>query len=131
MKIKQTTFYALRAIRRIYVEDKPVITSTVIAEKEELSQGVLLRLLRTLNHAGILEVHQGRGTICGGFSLVKKIDEITLLEVIDVMEHIDICSHLGEEFQIKEKQLFNKCEQINKHLREELSKYTIRDLFEL
>lgn len=131
MKIKQTTFYVLKAIRRMYLEDSAIVTSTVIAEKEQISQGVTLRLLRRLEHAGFLHVHQGRGNSGGGFSLAKNIDEITLLDIVDLMEKVDICENLDEKSKREESTLFCKCIQINEHMKEELSKYTIQDLFEL
>ena len=128
MKIKQTTFYALQAIRKIYLEEQRIVTSKAIADQEGMSQGVLLKQLRTLANSGILCAHQGRGAVCGGFSLIKSIDDITLLDVIDVMEHVDICANLDEE---KDSHLFHSCYRINDSLREEFSKYTIRDLYGL
>ena len=131
MKIKQTTFYALLAIRRIYVENREIVTSKLISEKEGISQGVLLRILRSLDNAGIVQAHQGRGTAYGGFSLARNIDEITLLDVVNTMEKVDICIKLSEKDRKNEKELFLKCSQINERLKEELSKYTVRELFEL
>jgi len=131
MKIKQTTFYALKAIRRIYLENEEILTSNIIAEKEKLSQGVLLRLLRILDRAGILCVHQGRGIVSGGFSLAKSIDEITLLDVVKVVEDVDICKNLDEAVGRQDALLFDHCREINNHIQEEFSRYTIRDLFGL
>jgi len=131
MKIKQTTFYAVRAINRIYLENGSVVTSNVIAEKEGVSQGVLIRLLRMLNQAGIVNAHQGRGAICGGFSLAKNIDEITLLDVVEVTEGVDICINFDSKVQEDDSELLRKCSQINDQIKKEFSRYTIRDLFEL
>jgi len=129
MRINQTTFLALRAIYRIHLERDDVVTSKTMAQKEEVSQGVLIKTLRILNSTGILSSHQGRGLICGGFSLNKSIDEITLLEIIDAMEGIDICSGLSLDLRTKEKRLYHQCKSINNCFREEFSRYTIRDLF--
>jgi len=131
LKIKKTTFYALQIIRRIYLEENKVVTSKFIAEKENLSQGVVHRVLRTLGGAGMMKAHQGRGMISGGFSMIKKIDEITLLDVVDSMENVDICHTIDEESREKESTLFDKCDLVNEHLKAELSKYTVRDLFGL
>jgi len=131
MKIRQTTFYALKAVHRIHVEEGDIITSNMIAEKEGFSQGVVLRILRTLVNVGILEAHQGRGRICGGFSLKKPIDKITLFDIISVMENIDICSNLDEKSKTEENKLFCSLNQINQHIKDEFSKYTLRNLFEL
>jgi len=40
LKIKKTTFYALKVIYRIHLEDKAVVTSNEIAEKEHLPYGL-------------------------------------------------------------------------------------------
>ena len=128
MKINQTTFYALQALKRISLEKGKITTSSTIAQKEGIPQGVLLKQLRILASAGILCAHHGRGAISGGFSLIKSIDDITFLDVVDIMEHVDICTNLDEE---KDSPLFHTCSQINDSLRKEFSKYTIRDLYGL
>jgi len=130
MKIKQTTFCAMRILWRIYQESKEVITSKEIAEKEEISTGVTLKILRELSRAGILHVHQGRGQICGGFSLAKSIDDIKMVNIIVVMEGLDIGVNLNEDSRGKEKILDRACDQINEHLEELFSRYSIRHLFE-
>jgi len=124
LRIKKTTFYALKVIYRIHLEDKAVVTSSEIAEKEHLSQGVLLRVMQQLRSAGILSVYQGRGAVSGGFQLNRPIDDITLMDVVDVMETIDICENLGEDDV-----LLHVCRQINEHLKEEFAKYSLRDVF--
>lgn len=130
MKIKQSTFHALRILYRIHREEERVITSKEIAETEEISQGVIIKIARVLVQDGMLCAHQGRGQICGGFSLQKSIDEITMAEVMKVMEGIDICSKLDEISRKKGTLLFQACSQMNTDLEELFSKYTIRDLFE-
>jgi len=47
MNIKQTTLDAFRIIGRLHKTQDRVVTSREIAEKEELSQGVILRILGT------------------------------------------------------------------------------------
>lgn len=131
MKIKQTTFFALRAIRRIYLEDETIATSTKIAEEEGVSQGVLIRILRMLVKEGILNVHQGRGRISGGFSLNKDIKEITLLDILESLEGVDITINLDAKTREKDKQLYNQINRINDVIKEEFAKYRICDLFNL
>lgn len=95
-----------------------------------MSQGVLLRTLRMLGNGGVLEVFQGRGSVCGGFSLRRGIDEITMLDVISIMQPIDMCKNLDEEYKNEDSPLFSACSQIGDHLKAEFDGYTIRDLFE-
>ena len=107
-----------------------MVTSKEIAEKEALSQGVVLRILRELSHAGMVHAHQGRGQKCGGFSLAKSIDEITMVDVIVVLEGLDIGANLDEASREKAEVLDLACERINFYLRKMLSGYSIRCLFE-
>jgi len=115
----------------IYLEKEQVITSNCIAKSEGISQGVVIKILRMLSKEGILNVYRGSGSVCGGFSLNKSIDEISLLEIVEIMEGVNICENLDKELEEKENRLFLRCSQINEHFRIELSKYTIRELFEL
>lgn len=130
MKIKQTTLDTFRIIERLHITQNEIVTSREIAEKEEISQGVLLRIMRSLGRAGIVSAHQGRGGVSGGFSLAKSVDEITFLEVVEVMEGVDICAKLNVPSRRKERQMFLTCSRMNEELEKLLSKYTVRDLFE-
>jgi len=53
VKIKQSTLYGIRILCRIHKEKSKVVTSKKIAEKEEISQGMIFRILRELSHAGM------------------------------------------------------------------------------
>lgn len=130
MRINQTTFCALRILYRIHREEEEVITSKEIAEKEEISQGVTLKILRDLSYAGIVQVYQGRGKICGGFSLAKSIDDITMADILMTLEGMDISVNLDEASCEKAATLLQACDQINEYLRDLFSKYSIRHLFE-
>lgn len=130
MKIKQTTFYAMRILCRIYKEQNKVVTSKEIAEKEETSQGVTLKILRKLSQAGIVQAHQGRGQSCGGFSLTRSIEHITMADVIVALEGMDISENLDRDFREKAKALNRMCDQINEYLGKLFSDYSIRDLLE-
>jgi len=129
MKIKLTTFYALQAIHKIYKTQEEVVTSNKIAQDTGISQGVLLKLLRGLDKADILKAHQGRGNVSGGFSLNRNIDNITLLEIIDIFEGVDIRKNLEGDLRMDSEQLCGSLNEINENIREELSKYTVQDLF--
>lgn len=131
MKINQSTFYAMKILYRIHSEDDRVVTSKKIAEKEEISPGVTLRILRELTKAGFLCVHQGRGQVCGGFSLVKSIDDITMADVIETLEGMDINSSREIGIRDMEEPLYQRCSRINDRLKELFSGYTIRRLFEI
>lgn len=129
MKIKQSTFYAFRILCRLDKEKNRVVTSKTIAEEEALSQGMTLKILQIMGHGGIVYSHQGRDEISGGFSLAKSIDNITVFDVVRVLEGADICENLDRAFDSKEEQIFSQCSQINEEVEKLLSKYTIRSLF--
>jgi len=46
------------------------------------------------------------------------------------MEGVDICRHLTE-CEKKEIELLDECNEVNEHLKEEFSKYAMRELFGL
>jgi len=130
MKIKQSTFYAFRILYRLYKGKGRVVTSREVAEKEELSPGVILKILRIMGQNGIVCAHQGRGEAGGGFSLEKNIDEITFLEIVKIMEGVDLCANMDAASRQKEMQMFWTSSRINEELEKLLSNYTARDLFE-
>jgi len=86
MKINMATDYAFRIIRVIYFADDAVVTSKYISERENISQGVTMKVLKILRENNIVESHQGRGKYVGGFSLRANIKELTLYDVLIVME---------------------------------------------
>jgi len=130
MKLKQTTFYALKILYRFHLESNRIVTSNTIANKENLSHGVVLRVLQKLRKEGFLYVYQGRGAVSGGFSLAKSIDDITLLDIVEGMEKIDIYKYLASDDMKRGNTLSNKILQLNDDVKNEFSKYTIRELFE-
>lgn len=86
MKINRMTEYALRIIRAISESPTELMTSEEIAEKENLTPGIILKIMRILRQEGVVCSHRGRGKIAGGFTLNMSLDEITLLSVIELME---------------------------------------------
>ena len=54
MKINQSTFYALRILYRLDEVKDRVVTSMEIAEKENYSAGMILKLLRKMGQDGIV-----------------------------------------------------------------------------
>lgn len=118
----------MRILCRIHREGHKVVTSTKIAEKEGISSGVVLKLLRELSRAGIVNVHRGRGQHGGGFSLARSIDAITMADIIVALEGLDIGVNLKGDSH--EKVLEQICDRINGYLMKLLSNYSIRYLLE-
>jgi len=73
--------YAIRVVRSLAdLEKKSVKT---ICEHEQIPQFFAYKILKKLEHAGI--VHSHRGTY-GGYQLAKKLDDITLYKIVSVIE---------------------------------------------
>jgi Rrf2 family transcriptional regulator, cysteine metabolism repressor len=85
MKISTKGRYGLRAMLDLAThgtEGKPVYLSDV-AKREGLSEKYLEHIFGTLHKAGLVKALRGRK---GGYLLTKLPDEITLKEIITVLE---------------------------------------------
>lgn len=84
MKLNQATDYAFRAV--YYLAQLPkgqVVEARVIAEDEKIPTRFLLKILRLLTAAGIVESFRG---VSGGYKLAREPQEITLLDVVEAVE---------------------------------------------
>jgi Predicted transcriptional regulator len=86
MKINLMTDYAVRVICSVYENDRGMMTSNQISQKEEIPHGVLMKVLRVLRENGLVMSHQGRGEISGGYTLAKSLKEVTFLDIVEIME---------------------------------------------
>ena len=82
--ISQTAEYALRAIVYLADQDGPQTTHQ-IAQTTRVPAGYLSKVMQSLARAGL--VHSQRG-LHGGFTLLKKADELTVWEVVDAVDPI-------------------------------------------
>jgi Rrf2 family protein len=84
MKISQSVCYAIRATLHLAeVDDGRPVPCAKIAEAGDMPQRFLLQILRYLVQADILRSTRGAD---GGYRLIRPLDGITLLEVIDAVE---------------------------------------------
>ncbi|MDG2127868.1 MAG: Rrf2 family transcriptional regulator [Fuerstiella sp.] len=83
--ISQTVEYALRAITTIAQHEGQPCTAKKIAEITAVPLPYLSKLMQGLVRGGI--VHSQRG-LHGGFVLTKDPEDLTLLDVVDVVEPI-------------------------------------------
>lgn len=92
MKLNQATDYAFRAV--LYLSRLPwgeVVEARIIAEQEHIPMRFMLKILRMLTRAGIVESYRGVG---GGYALAKMPREITLRDVVEAVEgpvHVNRC----------------------------------------
>jgi len=84
MKISKKTQYALRAlIEFTHHHGRTPLLRRDIAQKQHIPLQFLEHILLTLKHAGLLASHRG---VRGGYSLIKQPREITLGQVIRMMD---------------------------------------------
>lgn len=84
MRLNQATDYAFRAV--LHLSRLPrgqVVEAKSIAESERIPIRFLLKILRLLTRAGIVESYRG---INGGYALARPPAEITMLDVIEAIE---------------------------------------------
>ncbi|HAK36758.1 MAG: Rrf2 family transcriptional regulator [Nitrospinaceae bacterium] len=77
--ISQTAEYALRAVVHLTAPTEKPLTTQEIAARTQVPESYLSKVLQSLGRAGILSSQR---RLHGGFSLAKKSDSLTLLEVI-------------------------------------------------
>lgn len=74
--------YGMRALVEIALSDKPT-SLKVISERQGISQHYLEQIIAVLRRAGIVESTRGA---YGGYRMARAVDEVTALEVVELME---------------------------------------------
>lgn len=82
----QTVEYALRAIVHLAQHSPSGRTTDQIAEATKVPKAYLGKVLQGLGRKGVVQSQRGIG---GGITLVKKPDELTILEVVDAVDPIE------------------------------------------
>ncbi|WP_078060272.1 Rrf2 family transcriptional regulator [Desulfotomaculum copahuensis] len=84
MRLNQATDYAFRAVLHLaQLPPGEVVEAQVIAGRECIPIRFLLKILRLLTKAGIVNSHRGVG---GGYALARSPEKITLLDVLTAVE---------------------------------------------
>ena len=84
MKFSTRATYGLRAIINLAEnQGKASLPLSVIAEKENISLGYLEKIFSKLKKAKIIKAERGAA---GGYKLVRKPEDIDILEVITALE---------------------------------------------
>ena len=81
----QTVEYALRAVAYLAYEAPHPRTTEQVAEATRVPPAYLSKVLQALSRGGIVKSQRGVG---GGVALVKRPDELTILEVVNAVEPI-------------------------------------------
>ncbi len=83
--ISQTAEYALRAVVFLAEHTQGRWTTQQIAEVTQVPTGYLAKVMQNLARAGVVDSQRG---VHGGFTLHKKPEQLTILEVIQAVDPI-------------------------------------------
>ena len=86
LRLNKMTDYAIRVVRAIYLSPDQVVTSVNISEQENIPLPILFKVLRILNTAGVVASRRGRGDKVGGYELLKDPSDLTLLDIVQVVQ---------------------------------------------
>lgn len=131
MKLKKTTDYAIRVV--LYLAEKnDICTAQDIAIKTDVPQNYLNKIIRKLRVAGLIISYQGMN---GGYKLIKKAEDVTLLDLIDEFEgmfHIeDTFASMRNSTTIKNMVfVIASVDEIFEKMRERFKQITIEHLLE-
>ena len=109
-----------------------MVTSVTISEQENIPLPILFKVLRILNEAGVVASRRGRGDKVGGYELLKDPADLTLLDVIRVVQGDIFLSDCLQDSTICCQQ--NNCgvhlelQRINDVLRKECSSKTLLEI---
>jgi Rrf2 family nitric oxide-sensitive transcriptional repressor len=83
--ISQTAEYALRAVVFLAERSGSRWTTKTIAESAQIPPGYLAKVMQSLAQAGVVSAQRGFN---GGFALVRAPEDISIYEVMEVIEPI-------------------------------------------
>lgn len=81
----QTVEYALRAVAHLAYEAPNPRTTDQVAEATRVPPAYLSKVLQALSRGGVVKSQRGVG---GGMSLIKRPEDLTILEVVNAVEPI-------------------------------------------
>ena len=124
----------------IFISDKirqrmfEFISAQMISEMLKIPKPTLVKILRNLTHAGIIETKEGKN---GGIRIAKPIAKITVLDVFNAMEQekslfqtvFNIAAE-GKRPSNAQKSVANLLENSEKQMKLTLAKKTIQDILE-
>mgnify|MGYP000921566665 CR=1 FL=1 len=81
MLITREVDYAVRILR--VLADKNIVSVREMCIREDISVSIAYKITRKLEKSGIIKSYRGTN---GGYSLKKSLDEVTLYDVIEVVD---------------------------------------------
>lgn len=123
MKLKNEIEYVFRILNYLSLQDKDrIVTSTEIAEKENIPHLFSIRVLKKMEKKGLLKIYKGAA---GGYKLNKNPEEITLRDAVEAIETKIIikdkscvigqtsCSIIFDALEKVENNFLNNLEKVN------------------
>lgn len=83
MRLRASTDIGLRALMRLAGQPERMFTTEEVAGELRISRNHLIKIVQSLVKGGILTTQRGAG---GGFRLARSADEITLGDVVRLLE---------------------------------------------
>ena len=130
MLFSQTAEYALRAVVCLAGEPSRAQTTAGLANITRVPTNYLSKLMQTLRKAGLVEARRGVG---GGFTLSRPPGEITVLqvlEIVDPIQRIETCPLGLTSHGSNLCPMHRKLDDALAHLQKTFSESTIQDLLD-
>ena len=104
MILSATSQHAIRAL--VHLASAPAgeaVLGRRLAETAEIPANFLSKIMLTLRNAGLVDATRGQG---GGYRLLKKPDEITLLQIVDLFDGVSArpSCFLGEKHECSDEE---------------------------
>jgi len=122
--------YAIRVVRGL--ADMEIKSVRTLCEREDIPQPFAYKILKKLEHEGIVTAHRGNA---GGYQLAKMPDGITLLDIVQAVDkqlflheclrENHTCSRNSDDSRCQVHQEFTRIQAI---LMDELSKKKMKEL---
>ena len=87
MHLSKTSKYAIKLLTYMATQDDEMFKSKELCEELDIPYKYLSAIITNLSKSGIIHSSKGRN---GGITFTKKLDEITLKDIIDITESTDI-----------------------------------------
>lgn len=132
IKVNRLTDYAALIICEIAIDKGDIISAKILSEKTKISETTVIKLLKMLLKKDIIKSHRRTS---GGYKLIKELDEISILDVVEGIEgeiSLTLCGKYNENNEsnceysngCKVKNGWNK---INSLFMLALQRFTIKD----
>ena len=128
MKISTKGRYGLRALIDLAINiDSEAVSIKAISERQNISERYLEQIFSLLRKAGIIV---GRKGAQGGYVLGKNINELTILEILKVLEGDSIFIDINDKEENEVEEFINKnlWREINSKIENYFSNITLEDL---